>query len=112
MKPTELDFIVAGSTGNKYTVSFLINNSTINAHCTCEAGKRRNICRHREDILAIALSSKHKSASANHQALKKLIEGTALESAYTAYHDAKVAQECANSQLAKAKDALKSAMYA
>lgn len=47
MAQTRSEFsVVSESTGEIYTVTFLIGDETAKAHCTCSAGEKLTLCKH------------------------------------------------------------------
>ena len=40
------------SSGNPYTVDFLIEESRLSVHCDCEAGKFGQLCKHKTELIA------------------------------------------------------------
>lgn len=51
MNPTELSFLVKGSSADPYEITFIKDGDSLTALCTCPAGQYGNFCKHRIAIL-------------------------------------------------------------
>ncbi len=104
-----LDFLVIGSQGDPYRVTFERSGENLNAFCTCPAGSNGQYCKHRFALINGEFSSVQSANVADLQKLKILIKGTDLEFAYqelvraeNLHAEAKKALDAAKKKMAKA----------
>lgn len=106
-----LVFLVQGSKGDDYTVTFIRNGLRAHAFCTCQAGQNGQYCNHRISLLDGDVSSLVSENVEDMERLKLLIAGSDLESAYRAMCAATSTFDNAKNDLYKAKRVLAKAMY-
>jgi uncharacterized Zn finger protein len=103
------NYLVLGSTGNEYEVSFSVLDSNAAATCSCDAGIRQQHCKHR-----IAIMRGDFSGVIQGDDMKKLItmlKGTDLQKAFEAYLSAELSYEGAKKIFTSAKTELRRAFY-
>lgn len=105
-----ISFLVQGSSGERYQVEFSKDGAKLSAQCTCAAGARGLVCKHRINILDGVTDG---IVSGNQSDIAKVIgwlAGTNVESALQSVADAEADFERAKTVLADAKKALAAAM--
>jgi len=109
-KPEKLEFIVSGSTGNKYHCSVTKKGNNLTAICDCPGGKNHKYCKHLFSILA---GSSDRIIDGDINDLKKITDwlaGTDVESALKAVILAEEKLKKATDHLQKCKNDLAKAM--
>lgn len=107
----KIEFVVEGSRGDAYTVSFEKKGANLNAYCTCPAGQSGQYCKHRIALMHGDVSSLLSENSTDVEQLKSMIRGTDVEAAYRKVLEATESFELAEAGLKKAKRDLARAMY-
>jgi SWIM zinc finger len=106
-----VEFIVEGSQGDEYGVTFEINGAAARASCTCPAGSNGQYCKHRLGLMdgdASPLLSDNNSDVAR---LPTLLRGTDLEAAHGRFSKAEAACAIAKYDFDAAKKALSRVMH-
>ncbi|MCB0376700.1 MAG: SWIM zinc finger family protein [Sinomicrobium sp.] len=106
-----LEFIVEGSKGDEYKILFEREGNNLDVFCTCAAGENGLYCKHRFALMdgdVGALLSENENDVA---ALKELMKGTDVESAYNDVMLLQAQYDELNARLKTAKKALAKAMY-
>lgn len=106
-----VEFIVKGSQGDPYAVTFEVSGNNANAFCTCDAGSNGLWCKHRVGILAGDASRLLSDNAADITRVNALIRGTDLETAYADFVKANEAYARAQKELSLAKKALARTMH-
>lgn len=73
-------FVVKGSTGTLYNVDFIRRGESLTAFCDCKAGRSRNQCKHRIDLLTGNKKNLVEGEEQFHK-LKELLVGTDVQQA-------------------------------
>jgi len=105
------EFIIKGSKGDPYSVTFEIDGDVAHAFCTCQAGANGLYCKHRFSILDGEITRLLSSNTEDVLRLQTRLEATKLQAAY---RDLVIAQEehaRASDRLDDARHALSRAMY-
>ncbi len=71
-----VEFLVEGSQGDQYAVTFEVDGSNANAFCTCPAGSNGQYCKHRFGIMNGEVSRLLSGNTADVVRLKTLMRGT------------------------------------
>ncbi|MCB9990664.1 MAG: SWIM zinc finger family protein [Rhodospirillales bacterium] len=106
-----LEFIVEGSKGDEYEVSFEREGNNLDVFCTCAAGENGLYCKHRFALMdgdVGALLSENENDVA---ALKELMKGTDVEAAYNDVMSLQAQYDEIHTRLKAAKKILAKAMY-
>lgn len=111
MAPTRLEFVIEGSQGDHYHVTFEKEGDTLHAFCTCPAGENGLYCKHRFGLMDGSLARLLSSNAGDVEHLQAMMEGTELEAAYNRVKEATKAHEATKKALGKAKKDLARAMY-
>jgi uncharacterized Zn finger protein len=106
----ELVFMVAGSSGNPYSVKFKREGRRLIAQCTCEAGRRQIYCKHRFSLMGGVRDGVLSENVADVRRLNEMMRGTDAEAAYQAVLLAEDVYEKAKIGLSAAKKTLAAAM--
>ena len=106
-----LKFLMSGSEGDEYAVSFEISGSNANAFCTCMAGSNGQYCKHRFAIMDGDVSRLLSDNTADVVRLKTLMQGTDLEAAYERVLKASTVLDTAKKEFDAAKKVLAKVMY-
>lgn len=105
-----IDFSVQGSSPEPYVVSFRYSAPDLKISCTCPAGVKKQVCKHRLNILTGVLDG---LVSQNHDqvgSVQEWVKGSPLAEAMEEVAKAEAAQEAATVQLKVAKKRLGLAM--
>jgi uncharacterized Zn finger protein len=111
MATTRLEFVIEGSKGDQYQVSFTKEGDTLHALCTCQAGENGLSCKHRFGLLDGSAASLLSGNAGDVERLKALMQGTELEAAYIRVKEATKVYDDAKKALDRAKKDLIKAMY-
>jgi uncharacterized Zn finger protein len=111
MTATRLEFVIEGSQGDQYQVTFEKQGETLHAFCTCQAGENGIYCKHRFGLMDGSTAHLLSGNTADVERLKAMMEGTPLEAACLRVTEATQAHEATKKALAKAKKDLARAMY-
>lgn len=106
-----LEFLVEGSQGDEYSITFEVNGSNANAFCNCQAGSNGLYCKHRFAIMDGDVSRLLSANAADVVRLKTLMKGSDLEEAYNRVLIAEAAYATAKRNLDAAKKTLAKVMY-
>lgn len=105
-----IDFLVVGSKGDEYHVTFEREGDNMNAYCDCPAGDNGLYCKHRFALMegdAKAVLSSNKADAAR---LADMMAGTDLEAAYKACQATERAHHASAKKLRAVRVALAKAM--
>ena len=111
MSATRLEFVIEGSKGDQYLATFEKQGDILHAFCTCQAGVNGLYCKHRFGLMDGSAAHLLSGNPEDVERLKKLMEGTELEAAYTRMMEATKAHEATKKALDKAKKDLARVMY-
>jgi len=106
-----LIFVVQGSRGDEYQVTFGAASGRVVAYCSCPAGENGSICKHRLAIMDGEVSNLLSGNAQDVIRLQGLLKGTELEAAYTHLRVMEEEFEAAKRKLELAKKALASTMH-
>lgn len=106
-----LEFVVLGSQGDEYRITFERNEMNLNVFCTCAAGENRLYCKHRFALMngeyeRVIVGDEVKLAR-----VKAVMQGTDLEQAYKGLVAADIVHAEAKRKLDIAKKLVAKAMY-
>ena len=103
-----VNFLVEGSQGDEYNVTFEFVGSIARAFCTCQAGTNGNFCKHRAALLDGDITRLRSTNTEDITRLSSLVQGTNLEAAYMqvviatkTYDEAKKVLDVAKKRLTK-----------
>lgn len=106
----QLVFMVKGSSGDAYEITFIKDGKSLTALCTCPAGTYGNLCKHRVAIL----DGKTKAISSdNADQVPKVIEwlsGTDVEAALSELRAAEKSKEHTKEEILRLKKKVARAM--
>jgi hypothetical protein len=105
-----INFSVQGSAETPYEVSFIFDESKLNAFCTCPAGNGGMVCKHRLSILA---GMKAGIVSTNIDQISNVVtwlRGSEIEKAMAALAAAEANFDDAKKQVSSAKKKLSASM--
>lgn len=111
MTATRLEFVIEGSRGDQYQVTFEKEGETLHAFCTCQAGENGLYCKHRFGLMDGSPARLLSDNAGDVERLKAMMAGTELEAAYSRVKEATKAHEATTKALGKAKKDLARAMY-
>jgi acylphosphatase len=105
-----LEFIVKGSKGDEYVVTFEREDKNVRAFCTCQAGQNGLYCKHRfalmdGDVTAVLSANVDEVGK-----IKALLDGSDVEAAYARVLEAERNYKDVTQELQDAKKALARAM--
>lgn len=106
-----LTFLVAGSAPEPYRVEFLKEGDRLTALCTCQAGQKRQACKHRLSLMAGYATGLDGENTNDVSALTDLLAGTQLHAAYQRVAEAEAASAAADKALPAAKRELSRVMH-
>jgi hypothetical protein len=109
MRP--LKFVVKGSKGDEYVVTFEKKDQNVRVLCTCQAGQNRSNCKHRRALMDGDVTAVLSENVDEVREIKALLAGSDVEAAYARFREAEKIQKVAMLELSKAKKALARAMY-
>lgn len=101
-----IDFSVQGSSPEPYTVSFRYDALQLTVSCTCGAGSKKQVCKHRLNLLAGSLQG---VVSDNHDQMASAIgwaNDSRLAGAIAELEAAEAAQEAATAEVKALKKKL------
>lgn len=103
-----VEFLIEGSQGDEYSVTFEFAGSSARASCTCQAGTNGQFCKHRSALLNGDVARLRSINTADVSQLGLLMQNTDLGAAYAqvlsatkAHDDAKKALDAAKKRLAR-----------
>lgn len=111
MAETRLEFVIEGSKGDHYLVTFEKQGGSLHAFCSCPAGENGLYCKHRFGLMDGSTARLLSGNPEDVERLKELMQGTELEAAYRRVTEATNAHEATKTALDKAKKDLVKAMY-
>lgn len=111
MATTRLEFVIEGSQGDQYQVTFEKEGDALHAFCTCPAGENGIYCKHRFGLMDGSPARLLSGNAGDVERLKAMMGGTGLEAAYNRVKEATKAHEATKKALDKAKKDLARAMY-
>ena len=106
-----IKFKVQGSNPEPYTVTFVHNEDTLTAFCTCEAGENGIHCKHRLRILNGISENIVSENIKDIEIILSWLPGTRLESAINSVKIAEINILKAKKSLSSAKHELSSALH-
>lgn len=106
-----LQFIVEGSRGDEYLVTFEREGRNLNAFCTCQAGQNGLYCKHRFALMDGDMTTLLSDNASDVGKMKAILAGTDVEAAYKRVLEAERVHKAATRELSDAKKALARAMY-
>ncbi|MEZ5850389.1 MAG: hypothetical protein R3D68_07045 [Hyphomicrobiaceae bacterium] len=106
MSRTHLDFVVRGSSGNDYSVTFARAGNNLTATCTCPAGQAGTHCKHRLDILGGIIDGIVSGNESDVGAITEMLAGTDVETALRELNDAVENEKSAKAIVSRAKKKL------
>lgn len=106
-----LTFLVAGSAAEPCRVEFLKDGDRLTALCTCQAGQKRQACKHRLSLMAGYATGLAVENADGVLALTDLLPGTELHAAYQRVVEAERAAAAADKAVSLAKKELSRVMH-
>lgn len=107
---SEITFSVKGSSAEPYEVTFIKDDDSLTALCTCPAGQYGNFCKHRISILdgdARAIVSENADQVAT---ISDWLKGTDVAAALANFREIEARADVPKSEIATAKRRLARAM--
>lgn len=105
-----IEFLVEGSRGDAYSVTFHIDGPKVTAFCTCQAGENGQYCKHRFGIMDGDITNLLSKNDHDVLRLKELMKGSELEVAYKRVLEAEAICQAAKRDLDAAKKTLAKVM--
>ncbi len=105
-----LDFIVRGSKGDEYNISFTRDYDNLTARCTCRAGEVGMYCKHRFALMEGDVTNLISNNYNDVAKIKELIAGSDVEAAIVSLKNAELALDDAKKEVSRRKKALARAM--
>jgi hypothetical protein len=103
-----IEFLIEGSRGDEYTVTFMITDNSARAACSCAAGAANQFCKHRAALLDGDITRLRSPNATDVTRLGSLLRDTDLWAAYgqllmatKAHDEAKKALDGAKKRLAR-----------
>jgi len=106
----QITFLVTGSSADPYEVTFIKDDASLTALCSCPAGTYGNFCKHRIQILDGNFASISSDNADRATDVLRWLKGTDVESALLEMRDAEKSGDSAEDALAAAKKKLARAM--
>ena len=106
----ELVFLVKGSSSSTYEVTFIKDEASLTALCTCPAGQFGNFCKHRVTILDGNFDAITSDNADRAPTVTEWLVGTDVEAALAALREAEKIKSTAKKDLAALKKTLARAM--
>lgn len=106
----QLVFLVKGSSSDAYEVTFIKDDTSLTALCTCPAGQFGNFCKHRVTILDGNAGSISSDNADRVPTVMEWLVGTDVEAALSALREAEKTAGVAKADLAALKKKLARAM--
>lgn len=106
-----IEFLIEGSRGDEYLVTFHIDGGKVTAFCTCQAGENGQYCKHRFAIMNGDISDLLSENNYDVSQLQELMKGSELEAAYRRVIEAETVYKAAKNELDAAKKVLARVMY-
>lgn len=107
-----LEFLVEGSTGDHYTVTFNRDGTNLHTSCSCQAGQKSVHCKHRLSLLAGDISNVVSPVPEDIKAqLATILSGSDVAQALENLHIAEAAVTAAQAEVKRVKKALDRVMH-
>lgn len=106
----KFEFLVKGTASEPYKVTFTFDAKKGSGNCTCPAGQKRQICKHRIWILEGDLAKVAATNETAYLKFKETLVGTDIETTFLAYKNADTESVRAEKHLKLAKSALTKTM--
>lgn len=106
-----MEFLIEGSRGDEYSVTFHIDGTKVTAFCTCQAGENGQYCKHRFGIIGGDITNLLSGNDHDVSRLEELMRGSELETAYKRVLEAEAVYQAAKKELDAAKKALAKVMH-
>lgn len=105
-----LEFLVEGSQGDEYRVTFEREGDNLNLFCSCPAGENGTYCKHRFALMDGEVDDLLSDNEKDVAGLKEFMKGTEVEAIYKEVIETQTLYDKIGERLKKAKKELAKAM--